>query len=176
MVEQQLQNFGKPKKGQIRFVKGASLGGAGPNRSSSAALCGQTRNYTSGQRVEETRVGNRETSLEVVPFPPPEIRPLILVPHLPCAVSLKQRQISLEAVRGGDSNRNFYRFGTILWISFFQIQANALVEIFEKFRSRKNFFRWKFFRSSDRRISFFTFRFGIFFLFFLTIKNMSRKV
>lgn len=26
-----------------------------------------------------------------VPFPPPEIRPLILVPHLPCAVSLKHK-------------------------------------------------------------------------------------
>lgn len=50
-----------------------------------------------------------------VPLPPPEIRPLILVPHLPCAVSLKHRQMSLEAVRG-DSSRNF---GTILQIFFY---------------------------------------------------------
>lgn len=50
-----------------------------------------------------------------VPLPPPEIRPLILVPHLPCAVSLEHRQMSLEAVRG-DSSRNF---GTILQIFFY---------------------------------------------------------
>lgn len=50
-----------------------------------------------------------------MPLPPPEIRPLILVPHLPCAVSLEHRQMSLEAVRG-DSSRNF---GTILQIFFY---------------------------------------------------------
>lgn len=80
-----------------------------------------------------------------VPLPPPEIRPLILVPHLPCTVSLKHRQMSPEAVRG-DSSRNF---GTILQI-FFYFSKNV------KF--------WKSFEELfSVEISFFLYLVGIFF-------------
>lgn len=80
-----------------------------------------------------------------VPLPPPEIRPLILVPHLPCAVSLEHRQMSLEAVRG-DSSRNF---GTILQI-FFYFSKNV------KF--------WKSFEELfSVEISFFLYLVGVFF-------------
>lgn len=80
-----------------------------------------------------------------MPLPPPEIRPLILVPHLPCAVSLEHRQMSLEAVRG-DSSRNF---GTILQI-FFYFSKNV------KF--------WKSFEELfSVEISFFLYLVGVFF-------------
>lgn len=45
---------------------------------------GRKRGWKS-RDLSRSRPGGR------VPFPPPEIRPLILVPHLPCAVSLKHK-------------------------------------------------------------------------------------
>lgn len=93
-----------------------------------------------------------------VPLPPPEIRPLILVPHLPCAVSLKHRQMSLEAVRG-DSSRisgQFYKF-------FFISQKR---EVLEKFRG--------IIFGGNSCGGIFISRWSIFFFFFLRSKECRR--
>lgn len=120
-VEQTVAKVGK-LLGTNSLCVGASLGGAEPKSAifrrfvrANNELHERAKGGGGGGGGNE--VGNRETSRGRGPeaaclFRPPEIRPLILVPHLPCAVSLEHRQMSLEAVRG-DSSRisgQFYKF------------------------------------------------------------------
>lgn len=167
MVEQQLQNFGKP-------LGTNSLCERGKFRRSWAESVIFRRFVRANKELHErakgggNEVGNRETSLEVVPFPPPEIRPLILVPRLPCAVSLKQRQISLEAscaeeirieistVSGQFYGFPFFKSKPTLWYKFLKSFVRGRI-----FSGGNSFERW-----FDRRISFFSRFVGIFFCFF----------
>lgn len=102
-----------------------------------------------------------------VPFPPPEIRPLILVPHLPCAVSLKHKCPSPIRIE----------ISTILYIFFYPFVkkrsfSKVLVFVGIIFDGKK-FLVWKDFWYPCRRISSFFFMFGIFF--FLLAMEKTQK-
>ena len=100
-----------------------------------------------------------------VPFPPPEIRPLILVPHLPCAVSLKHKCPSPIRIE----------ISTILYIFFYPFvkkRSFSKVLVFvEIIFDGKKFLVWKDFWYPCGRISSFFFMFGIFFFFSLWKKR-----
>lgn len=148
-------------------MNGASLGGAGPSRSSSAALCGQTRNYTSGQRVEETRLEIARPLSRSCLFRPRKFDPLFsyLVYHAPfpsnsgkspsrpCAEEIR---IEISTVSGQFYGFPFFKSKPTLWYKFLKSFVRGRI-----FSGGNSFERW-----FDRRISFFSRFVGIFFCFF----------